>query len=238
MQHGLWSTADQWVFNDADKAAASRLARHGYDVWFGNNRGNKYSMTHETLDPLSKEYFSYSFQEHGKYDVPAMIDKALEVSGKRKLSYVGHSQGNTQMFYALATNQQELASKVNLFVALAPTVKFNYQKHALEFGPLLKLFGDDLLRMILKEMKLYAITKEDVLHKLNRIIPGFDLGKFMSYLFDAVIGSPIYDSQEWLKQLAALQGFKASTQQLLHYAQIMQSKRFEHFDFKNASKNM
>jgi pimeloyl-ACP methyl ester carboxylesterase len=55
--------------------------------------------------------------------LPAQIDRVLDVTGQQKLTYVGHSQGNTQMFYALATNEEELKNKINLFVALAPITR-------------------------------------------------------------------------------------------------------------------
>jgi hypothetical protein len=46
------------------------------------------------------------------------------VTGAEKLTYVGHSQGNTQMFYALTQMEEEfLDSRVNLFVAMAPIVR-------------------------------------------------------------------------------------------------------------------
>jgi len=41
----------------------------------------------------------------GKYDIPALVDKIFEITGKdkgEKISYIGHSQGTSQMFSALA----------------------------------------------------------------------------------------------------------------------------------------
>ena len=71
-QHGLFSSSDYWVMNK-EKSPAYQVAKAGYDVWFGNNRGTKYSRTHTSLnaDKDYKKYFDYSFYELGKYDAPA-----------------------------------------------------------------------------------------------------------------------------------------------------------------------
>jgi len=47
------------------------LSNAGYDVWLGNNRGNKYSRANTNFSPTDKaDFFDYSFFELGKYDAP------------------------------------------------------------------------------------------------------------------------------------------------------------------------
>jgi len=49
----------EWVWNDSERANAFILARAGYDVWMGNNRGSKYSNTHMTLSNKEKAYWDF-----------------------------------------------------------------------------------------------------------------------------------------------------------------------------------
>lgn len=60
--HGLVDSADCWIMNSADVAHGIQAARTGYDVWFGNLRGNKYSMNHISLSIYSKEFWDYEFE--------------------------------------------------------------------------------------------------------------------------------------------------------------------------------
>ena len=40
----------------------------------------------------------------GKYDDPANIDYVRKFTKVDKLTYIGHSQGTSQMFYAISAN--------------------------------------------------------------------------------------------------------------------------------------
>jgi len=52
-----------------------------------------------------------SWDEMAKYDLPAMLNYALNVSGHEKLFYVGHSQG-TLIAFAQLSHDRVLANKV------------------------------------------------------------------------------------------------------------------------------
>lgn len=75
MQHGLFSSAETWITN-ADQSPAFILAKAGFDVWLGNNRGSIYSRKNSRINPDTdpKDFFNYSFYELGKVDAPAQID--------------------------------------------------------------------------------------------------------------------------------------------------------------------
>mmetsp|Transcript_25400 Transcript_25400/g.17942 ORF Transcript_25400/g.17942 Transcript_25400/m.17942 type:complete len:92 (-) Transcript_25400:737-1012(-) len=91
MQPGLDSDMMEWVFNDYWLAPGFILANDGFDVWMGNNRGNKYARGHTTLDNNSTEYWTFSQEEMGLYDDPALIDFVLGKTGQSQLTYIGHS---------------------------------------------------------------------------------------------------------------------------------------------------
>lgn len=61
MQHGLLDSSDTFITNDPNLAPGLTLARAGFDVWFGNNRGNKYSIGHKTLKTNSDEFWAFSW---------------------------------------------------------------------------------------------------------------------------------------------------------------------------------
>jgi len=92
LQHGMISSSENFMLNSCD-SLSFQIARAGYDVWLGNNRGSIYSKEHINLDYHTKDskFFDYSFYELGKFDLPAQINHVLQLTGNQKLTYIGHS---------------------------------------------------------------------------------------------------------------------------------------------------
>lgn len=130
-QHGLADSGDAWVVHHHQEAPAFVLAREGYDVWLANGRGTDVSRDHTHLNAGSalsaerKQYWDWSWQDLGKYENPAFIDLVRQVTGQKRITYIGHGQGTTSMFYGLChpgkQHENYYKERLNLFVALAPT---------------------------------------------------------------------------------------------------------------------
>ena len=76
-------------------------------------------------------YWEFSFSEMGQHDAPAQVDFVRKLTGVDKVTYIGHSQGTSQMFYGLAENQDFWKDRLNLYVALAPVTRLDHAKSEL-----------------------------------------------------------------------------------------------------------
>ncbi len=54
----------------------------------------------------------FSWDEMGKYDIPAIIETILKATNQSRLHYIGHSMGTTG-FMAMANERPEIGEKVN-----------------------------------------------------------------------------------------------------------------------------
>jgi hypothetical protein len=65
----------------------------GFDVWFGNTRGDTYSRRNVNgLYSYQAEFWYFSIDQLALIDLPTMIDFVLGKTGASKLAFVGHSQ--------------------------------------------------------------------------------------------------------------------------------------------------
>ena len=82
LQHGLKCSSADFVVGSG---IALEFARRGHDVWLGNFRGNVHSRGHDELGPGDQRFWHFSWEEHGSYDLPAMIDYVLCHTGSENL---------------------------------------------------------------------------------------------------------------------------------------------------------
>ena len=62
LQHGLSDCSEVWVINSPQQAPGFKLARAGFDVWLGNNRGNYYSKRHVRYSPDEKKFWEFDWE--------------------------------------------------------------------------------------------------------------------------------------------------------------------------------
>ncbi|KAH7063133.1 Alpha/Beta hydrolase protein [Macrophomina phaseolina] len=122
LHHGLMMNSEVWLcLTEKERCLPFMLVERGYDVWLGNNRGNKYSKKSTRETPTDNSFWNFSMDQFAFHDIPDSIDYILSTTGQPSLSYVGFSQGTAQAFAALSIHPT-LNEKVNVFVALAPAM--------------------------------------------------------------------------------------------------------------------
>ncbi|KAK4181773.1 putative sterol esterase [Triangularia setosa] len=224
LHHGLLMNSEVWVcLTDEQRALPFALVEKGYDVWLGNNRGNKYSKKSIRYSPTTTEFWNFSIDQFALHDIPNSISYILEITGQPSLSYIGFSQGTAQAFASLSIHPK-LNEQVNVFIALAPAMSpaglSNGIVDALvKASPqvLFLLFGR---RSILSSATMWqSILYPPLFTKL------IDLG--LSFLFNWRTQN-ISTSQK-LAAYPHLYSF-TSTKSVVHWFQIIRTKSFQMYD--------
>lgn len=127
LQHALLCSSFDWVNNLPEQSLGFILADTGFDVWLGNSRGNTWALNHTRLKVDSDAFWDFTWDDMAAQDLPANVAYVLRITGHATLAYVGHSQGTIQAFAGFSRNA-DLASKVSLFVALAPVAFLSHQQ--------------------------------------------------------------------------------------------------------------
>lgn len=108
---------NQFVLN----VAGYYFTERGYDVWFGNARGNTFSRNHTTLDPEKIQFWKFTLDHIALIDVPTMIDFVLDKTNQSQLIYLGYSQGGF-VGMALLSERPEYNKKIALMHGMGAAV--------------------------------------------------------------------------------------------------------------------
>ncbi|XP_057376937.1 gastric triacylglycerol lipase-like [Daphnia carinata] len=123
LQHGNLQSSGEWLVNFPNRTLPLLLADKSYDVWLGNFRGNRFSRRHVTLSPKQTDFWRFSWDEIGNFDIPALINYILSVTGLPTISYIGHSLGCGVFFIAMVKHP-ELNAKIDAMIAFGPVSSF------------------------------------------------------------------------------------------------------------------
>lgn len=64
LHHGLMMNSDVWIcLSDEERCLPFQLVERGYDVWLGNNRGNKYSKKSLHTAPTESKFWNFSMDQ-------------------------------------------------------------------------------------------------------------------------------------------------------------------------------
>jgi lysosomal acid lipase/cholesteryl ester hydrolase len=224
LHHGLLMSSEVWVaLTDEQRCLPFQLVERGYDVWLGNNRGNKYSKKSTRFSPGSSEFWDFSIDQFAFSDIPNSIEYILEVTNQPSLSYIGFSQGTAQAFATLAIHPL-LNEKIDVFVALAPAMAPSGLRNRI-VDSLMKASPDFLFLLFGRRSILSSTTMWQTILYPPIYVRIIDTA--LSALFNWKCRN-IKRTQK-LAAYVHLYSF-TSTKSVVHWFQIIRNKNFQFYD--------
>lgn len=237
LQHGLLDASSTWVFDSPEQSLGYLLADSGYDVWLGNMRGNTYGLRHKSLNPKQDEFWAFSWDEMAAHDLPSMINYILKVANQTNLFYIGHSQGTLIGFSEFGRNH-ELASKVKLFVALGPVATVGYIESPIKHltGPTPQI--DDLYTTLFGKRDFlpnsqfikWLSDKACNIHAPEHVL--------CENILFVLCGPSKYLNISRIPVYTAHDPAGTSVQNMLHFTQMVYSKKFQMYDYGSDKLNL
>ncbi len=106
--HGMGANHYNWDYRP-ENSLALYLQQHGWDVWVPELRGDPGSTA-----PSRKAARSFTFADHARLDMPAVVDGVLRESGSPQLAWVGHSMGGMLLYTTIAADPAPVAAGVTI----------------------------------------------------------------------------------------------------------------------------
>ncbi|XP_052891371.1 gastric triacylglycerol lipase-like [Anopheles moucheti] len=228
--HGLLASSADYLIIGPNNSLAYLLADRDYDVWLADMRGNRYSQRHTRLNSSSPEYWDFTWHEMGYYDLPAVIDYILQLTGARQLNYIGHSQGTT-VFFVMASSRPEYNEKIAHMYALSPAVCLKRVRSPPVRWMLQNMFAlKDLFDAIgLQQFLPHSNTQ----YEMSRMLcPMSDPNNLCMQVVSMTVGpNPKMTDMMAMQILVGHDPAGASIKQLFHFAQLSRSGQFRQFDY-------
>ncbi|XP_063363792.1 gastric triacylglycerol lipase-like [Cydia amplana] len=224
----LLSAADTAIEAGPDTAVPYLISDACFDTWVGSPRGTYNGRKHVRLDPdKNKEFWNFSVDEIGTYDVPAMVDYVLKYTEKEKLMYIGFSQGGGS-FFVMCSERPDMCKKVKLMIGLAPATRHWYTKSVF-FRLLFKNIEDNL--DVFDDLRIWEILGRDQVTAALSVVCRNNL-KLCEWLV-SVVDSPHPGSVAVSTYESMLDRFPAGTsvQNMVRFSQSCRSKKFVKFSY-------
>ncbi|XP_062703827.1 lipase 1-like [Aedes albopictus] len=231
LMHQVYGCSVDFTILGPRKAIALLAHDQGYDVWMGNVRGNMFSRDHVSLDPNKSAFWKYSYHEIGFFDVPAMVDYILHLTGRKRLHYIGHSQGSV-VFLVMTSMHPQYNQKIASAHLSAPPAFLSRST-----APVTSMSGEILSALLLMD----SLGVHSIGDRFN--------SEPLMYVKRAIDASVI--REEWIMETAYYlagedrEGFNMSVipdltaafpaggslRQFTHYVQCHRSGRFAQYDY-------
>ncbi|KAI4219148.1 MAG: hypothetical protein L6R36_008530 [Xanthoria steineri] len=224
LHHGLMMNSEVWVcLTEKERSLPFMLVEKGYDVWLGNNRGNKYSKKSTRSSPTSNAFWDFSMDQFAFHDIPDSIDYILATTAQPSLSYIGFSQGTAQAFATLSIHPN-LNDKIDVFIALAPAMS-PAGIHNGFVDALTKASPDVLFLAFGRRSILSSATMWQAILYPPIFVRLIDMS--LAFLFNW--GSKNISAHQKLAAYPHLYSF-TSTKTIVHWFQIIRNKCFQMYD--------
>lgn len=241
LQHGLMDTCFSFIINEPTQSLAYLLADAGFDVYLSNSRGTRYTNL-VGVKPDESAFWDWSWGEMAQFDLPAVLQAVAVHSGENSVAYVGHSQGTTTGFAALAegivpfsARGHSTAAGIGTFVGLGPVATLGACTNSM-LDALASIEADEGIGIIERLFNHGEFTPDTTtLDELSKLFcpicssccdAAVNIG---TELFCGPTHMPFNNSR--LSVAATHEPGATSVQNILHYGQAQRSSRFQHFDY-------
>jgi len=203
-------------------------------VWITNTRGNVFSRNSTSIPNVtwSKPFWNFSYNEMGAHDVPAHVKYVLGATKRDTLTYVGWSQGTTQMWIAGSDPVigPMLTKSVNLHVALSPVAFMTHSS-----SELLTIISRLKLGQLLEDAFPYCfLDGSEGEREVEEFLCKVTGGVLCHLSIDAIMGLSALDDTVDVENVVAFFPAGAPSKDMCHYEQFIDAPFFRKYDYGTA----